>query len=104
MRKLFLLLIVIASIAKQSQAQNHKTDLQEMNLKGKVKSLKESTYQATDKGGKVQKEKIYVSYDYVFNEQGYKIEKNEYNTNGSLDNKCTYLYNDKGNNIEVNMY
>lgn len=68
-----------------------------MNLKGKIKSLKEIRYDAVEKGGKAQKGEIIMYDTYVFNNEGYLIEENAYDLDGSLDDKSTYKDDDTGN-------
>ena len=90
-----------------------KNDLTEENLKGKVKSITENTYEAVDKFGQIEKGNILVDSSAVYtddghfkiyNEKGNKIEENYYNSNGRLYSKTTYKYDEKGNNIEDNFY
>jgi len=90
-----------------------KNDLTEENLKGKVKSITENTYEAVDKFGQIEKGDVLVDSSAVYtddghfkiyNEKGNKIEENYYNSNGSLIYKNTYKYDEKGNNIEKNNY
>lgn len=84
-----------------------KNDLQRMNLKGKVKSVRQIPYRAVEKFGEVQKGAVEPFGDnmfWLFNEQGNKIEENRYKSDGSLNWKSTYKYDDKGNQIEENSY
>ena len=90
-----------------------KNDLTEENLKGKVKSITENTYEAVNKFGQIEKGDILVDSSAVYtddghfkiyNEKGNKIEENYYNSNGSLIYKNTYKYDEKGNMIEDNFY
>src|SRR3990172_4528225 len=79
-----------------------KNDLSEMNLSGKVKSLKAFTYEAVEKFGEVTKGERdeRVTTHHIFNGQGNKIEENLYKADGSLEEKLTYQYDSKGNKIE----
>ena len=90
-----------------------KNDLTEENLKGKVKSITENTYEAVDKFGQIEKGDVLVDSSAVYtddghfkiyNEKGNKIEENYYNSNGRLYSKTTYKYDEKGNMIEDNFY
>ena len=90
-----------------------KNDLTEENLKGKVKSITENTYEAVNKFGQIEKGDILVDSSAVYtddghfkiyNEKGNKIEENYYNSNGRLYSKTTYKYDEKGNMIEDNFY
>lgn len=75
-----------------------------MKLYGKVKTLKQIQYDVVEKFGKITKEKINSSYfdNYYsfFNKEGYLIEENFYNSDGSLNQKYNYKYDNKGNKIE----
>ena len=88
-------------------------DLTKKKLKGKVKSIKETTYQAVEKFGQIEKGDVLVDSSAVYtddghfkiyNEKGNKIEENYYNSNGRLYSKTTYKYDEKGNMIEDNFY
>ena len=90
-----------------------KNDLTEENLKGKVKSITENTYEAVEKFGQIEKGDVLVDSSAVYtddghfkiyNEKGNKIEENYYNSNGRLYSKTTYKYDEKGNMIEDNFY
>ena len=90
-----------------------KNDLTEENLKGKVKSITENTYEAVNKFGQIEKGDILVDSSAVYtddghfkiyNEKGNKIEKNVYDSNGRFHYKYTYKYDEKGNKIEENWY
>jgi hypothetical protein len=79
----------------------NKTDLQELKLNGKVKSIRETSYLAITKEGTVQKGKIkreepYWSRDFyiVLNADGNKTERTEFNSNGSFYFKMGYEYID----------
>jgi hypothetical protein len=79
----------------------------EMNLKGRVKQLKEINYALLSEGdlnGPFKKQGVKNSSVYIFNEKGYRTEWNNYNSDGTLYGKTTYKYNDQGNVIEVAMY
>lgn len=108
-RKMRILLLMICATLMISRGYNEKkTDLQEANLKGRVKSVREIPYDAVEKFGKVEKGSMRgFSYDnaYVlYNEQGNIVERNGYNADGSLEYKLTYQYDNKGNIVEENWY
>lgn len=114
MKKIILLtaLITASFILFSCSGQNNnkiKNDLTELKLKGKVKTLKETKYIAVDKFGEIQKGDMVdevPKYICSFNEIGKKTEESQYNSDGSLliSGRWIYKYDDKMNNIEINMY
>jgi hypothetical protein len=130
MKKIITTLICVSAIAAGAWAQSaKKTDVEEGGLKGKVKSVKETYYEAINKFGEVIKGKerypptltrydvkgnktewngynsdgsFSYKYTYKYDAKGNTIEKIEYNSAGSL--KSTWEYDNKGNNIEYNEY
>ena len=99
MKKIILAILSVLRLVSCKQSEK-KNDLTEENLKGKVKSIKETPYEAVDKFGQI--EKGNVLYDdgtsfTIYNEKGNIIEENHYDSNGRLDSKYTYEY-DKNNN------
>ena len=112
MEKIILVILSVLCLVSCNQSEK-KNDLTEENLKGKVKSITENTYEAVDKFGQIEKGDVLVDSSAVYtddgrfkiyNEKGNKIEENYYNSNGSLIYKTTYKYDEKGNNIEKNNY
>ena len=112
MEKIILVILSVLCLVSCNQSEK-KNDLTEENLKGKVKSITENTYEAVDKFGQIEKGDILVDSSAVYtddghfkiyNEKGNKIEENYYNSNGSLIYKNTYKYDEKGNIIEENHY
>ena len=109
MEKIILVILSVLCLVSCNQSEK-KNDLTEENLKGKVKSIKETTYKAIEKFGQI--EKGDVLYDVfndpfitiIYNEKGDRIEENHYNSDGSLDYKVTYKYDENGNKIEGNIY
>ena len=110
MKKIILATLSVLCLVSCNQSEK-KNDLTEENLKGKVKSITENTYEAVDKFGQIEKGDVLVDSSAVYtddghfkiyNEKGNKIEENYYNSNGSLIYKNTYKYDEKGNNIEKN--
>jgi len=82
-------------------AQHQKTDLDEMQVKGKVKTVTETEYRAAKKFGELQKEAMKDSIIYTFNSFGNILEKDLYvsqreNATAILITKDTYQYNEKG--------
>ena len=112
MEKIILVILSVLCLVSCNQSEK-KNDLTEENLKGKVKSITENTYEAVDKFGQIEKGDVLVDSSAVYtddgrfkiyNEKGNKIEENYYNSNGSLIYKNTYKYDEKGNKIEENYY
>ena len=112
MKKIILATLSVLYLVSYGQSKK-KNDLTEENLKGKVKSIKETTYEAVDKFGQIEKGNVFYDrfsllfnspFTIIYNEKGNKIEKNYYNSDGSLKSKTTYKYDKKGNNIEENTY
>ncbi len=77
-----------------------------VNLKGRVKSVTQFTYQAVDKLGKIEKgeKKSFDNFKVKYTSNGYLIKIELYKPNGSLEKKRTYKYDSKGNQIEKKMY
>jgi hypothetical protein len=79
-----------------------KNDLSEMNLKGKVKTIKETSFNATDKFGVITKgsrsEKSNSKYDTytIFNNKGNIVEENIYRSVDYLCYKIIYNYDNYG--------
>lgn len=80
------------------------TDLKILNFLGKVKSVKESSYKAIEKFGKIEKGKLTHSfqsnYFKKFNEQGNITYEELYDEDGNIDSKKTYKYDVNNNIIE----
>ena len=107
MKKIILATLSVLSLVSYGQLEKKsekKNDLTEENLKGKVKSIKETTYKAVDKFGQIEKGDVLNNYFNIYNEKGNKIEDNFYDSDGNLSSKDTYEYDEKGNKIEKNVY
>jgi|SRR5690554_1154702 len=86
-----------------------KNDLTTENLKGKVKSIKETPYKAIEKFGEVTKGDVYVDYfsniKYaMYNENGNITEMRKYDSPEKTLDKYVYNYDKKGNLIKENKY
>ena len=103
MKKIILAILSVLYLVSYGQLEK-KNDLTEENLKGKVKSIKETTYKAVDKFGQIKKGNVLNNYFTIYNKKGNTIEGNEYYSDGSLNYKTTYKYDEKGNKIEKNTY
>ena len=107
MKKIILVILSVLCLVSYGQLEKKsekKNDLTEENLKGKVKSIKETTYKAVDKFGQIEKGDVLNNYFNIYNEKGNKIEDNSYDSDGRLHSKYTYKYDEKGNMIEENWY
>ena len=107
MKKIILAILSVLRLVSCKQSEK-KNDLTEENLKGKVKSIKETPYEAVDKFGQIEKGNVLYD-DFIFpftiyDEKGNKIEEYHYDEDGNLSSKDTYEYDEKGNNIERNWY
>lgn len=101
------ILIITIFISGCSQNDNVENCQNEMNVFGKVKSLKESYFKAYLNFGKITKgEKSDYGRDvlFLFNEKGKIVEKNEYFKDESLLFKWLYKYNKKGFLIEQDIF
>ena len=103
MKKIILATLSVLCLVSCNQSEKT-NDLTEENLKGKVKSITENTYEAVEKFGQIEKDITISSYFHIYNEKGNKIEENRYNSDGRLDYKSTDKYDEKGNKIEINYY
>ena len=131
MKKIILAILSVLRLVSCKQSEK-KNDLTKENLKGKVKSIKETTYEAVEKFGQIEKgdvlydrdfsftiydkngnkieknyyfsDGLYSKYTYKYDKKGNTIEINNYNSNGSIHEKYTFKYDEKGNNIEQNNY
>src|SRR5262245_2508436 len=94
--------IVTAAVSGFAYSQpTGKTTLQELKLKGNVKSVSETSYKAVTKSGVIQKGKRKREggdnerdFHTVFNTHGNQAEKILYNTDSSVFRKVTYQYDD----------
>ncbi|MDP4265751.1 MAG: hypothetical protein Q8941_24750 [Bacteroidota bacterium] len=93
-------LLCNVTVAGQIQQYN----LKEMNLKGRVRTIRESSYKAVEKAGAVQKDESTGSVTVIdFNERGNMIVKKWLNTDGSIDRKDTCRYDNTGHMIEMDL-
>lgn len=94
-------LLTLANCGNSSKIGN---DLKELKLNGRIKSIKESSFEAVEKFGEISKGNIVSSEYLLFNREGNKTEENSYKPDRSLNSRSTYEYDDKGNQIKVNSY
>lgn len=85
-------------------------DLKEMNLKGNVKSVRQTTYKAVkigdnvEKGGRKLERKSDLDFFILFNANGNKSEQYLFKADSSLDRKLIYQYDDKGSTTQEDRY
>lgn len=79
------------------------TDLEKQGFKGKVKSIKSTTYKAMEKFGEIQKGEEVDKLLSIFNEMG-NFNERIYSKNGKIDSKQTYIYNNQRNIIDKKEY
>ena len=87
-------------------AQKPKNDLELLDFKGKVKSVKEVYFVAKDSFGiAVKSEKKYNKFTIKnFNNKGYFTEEETYKSGNKLKNKVIITFDKKGNKTEINQY
>lgn len=99
--------LILINISCESEKEKKLSDIERMELKGNIKSIKCITYNVKEKFGELVKEKItydkYENYEIIFNDKGNQIENNSI-PYGELESKTTYEYDDKGNLKETNEY
>lgn len=110
MKKLYLLFIVMSVLASCGNGGGSLTskDLEANQLKGNVKSVKVSTYEAVENFGKIKKGKlILASYETIditeFDELGNISVITNYNKNGEFEGKSIFSYKD-GHKDNISSY
>ncbi len=101
----FLFLVISSVIFMYSCSEKHehaKNDLALMELKGRVRTLTEITYNGVDHLGKIQKGEMQSKRTYSFNEDGNIVEDGYFDSYLNLWNKSTFKYDDKGRLVERN--
>jgi hypothetical protein len=100
----FALLCFFLCVAHTAFAQQPKTDLQRINLKGKIKSIKASQYKAKDVFGTPAKDGLEEYSITTYNRAGNINEENFYKANGALYAKKVHKYNEKGLRTDLSHY
>lgn len=100
------LALIISLILIGCNNQIKKNDWIKDNLKGRIESYSEFSYEAIERFGKIEKIKNNWKNNIQkkYNEKGNVIELNNYKSEGSLSSMYSYKYNDKENIIELNIY
>jgi len=75
--------------------QNTGNDLAELNIAGKLKTLKESRHNATENMGHIQKKELNLTHVILFNLKGNISEESYYFSNGALFYRLAFFYNKK---------
>lgn len=127
--KISIILILMILISSYSYIKKENNDLSEFNLKGKVKSVREFTYENIDNLEDIQKNKpsgkfvvfynikgnltkrysyhsdgrLVVNNIYKYDNEGFLIERIIF-TLGEMDFRYTFKYDEKGNKIEMTCY
>lgn len=106
----YLLIPIICFLINISCVTDNKTklsDIEKLDLKGNIKSIKSIQYLANEKFGEIVKEKVtwdkYANYNILFNKAGNQIEYSEYSYD-NLEAKTIFKYDEKGNITEQNEY
>ena len=117
-----IIFILVTCFTMAGYSQEIRSHLTKLNLKGKIKSVKETQYKVIEKFGETIKVKSRFftwmfnekgnimeekenNFKYKYDEKGNLMEKDRYSSDGSfLDYKHTYTYDEKGNMIEENGY
>ncbi len=100
-----ILTLIIFLSACGGRGKEKETHVKILGLKGRVKSVKYSSYDAELKFGEIKKGARSSSGQdnryYYFNEEGVKVEEGEYDLNGQIQRKRLYRYNESGKLIET---
>ena len=79
-----------------------KTDLQEMNIKGEVSSLREVSYSAVDKFGTITRDQFVSDEYHAFNEDGFITERIKYLADGTIEYRQSFKRDEKMKKLEMN--
>lgn len=107
---IFIVLLLCVGCSDQKKTKiNKETDLEKMNLNGKLQSIQSTSYKAIKKFGEIVPGKVdglFTQFYYiVFNKDGNIVEKNTtFESDGFYDFKKTIEYNNKGRKIKHNYY
>jgi hypothetical protein len=108
MKKLFFVLISLSLIGCSIQEQTKKNSLTHDKIKGNVEFIEEATYDAIEKFGKIEKGNLSLTsvvVSKIYNEKGNNIEENVFNSyNGNLFYKSIINYDEKGCEIGNNRF
>ena len=86
------------------QLYGQNSDLKRLSLNGNVKIIRERSYQAVEKDGKVEKGELEFSYYNSFNKEGNKVDDIRYTPEGTPDKKYVYSYDTLGRRTEQDQF
>ena len=101
MKKLLLLLLCVPLMFSCGENEN---SLTRANIKGNVKEIIETTFDAKEDFGEPQKENLRRKYKYQYDEDGNITEETYYNADGDLLRKQKCQYDEDGNITEETDY
>ncbi len=103
--RIITLLSILILVSDCSNAPKKNNDLKEMNLFGKVKSIREISYEAIVEASKIKKGKrlSFLNHDkfILFNKSGNKIQQIDYYLDLNFSEKRIHKYDKKGNISEI---
>lgn len=100
MNKFLSLILYVSMIYACSNKIKVDNSLSKQNLRGKVKHIRASVYDATYKFGEAQKDKVLEKYSNEYNEDGYLLEFKSYRPDGILKSSSKFKYDNLGNETE----
>ena len=77
-------------------AEKEKTDVEKAGYKGRVKSVKVSSFDIEQIDGKLVRTRLFENIS-KYDEKGNKTESVSYDATGKISRKSTYKYDEKGN-------
>lgn len=99
------------NIVERSRIENRDNDLKQYKLQGRVKSFKETSYEAIEHFGEIKKGKrkrlfplTENDFQNLYNEDGNLIAENSYDLDGNLTSKAIYKYDKNNKKAECNVY
>ncbi len=104
---IFLLIVslnLLLSCSNEKPESKVKNDLDKVGLKGKIKTLNETEYQASDKFGDIQKGNIQYKFITIYNESGNTLEWRMYDSDGNQYSKVIYEYDNNRKIIEKKQF
>ena len=105
MQKLIFIILVCFLHCGHIAAQTLKFCWKEMNLKGRVKEISETSYKTVDNNGRIEKGAKTGSTTLIFfNGNGNMISKKWFDSDGTLSRIDTCKYDDNGHLVEMNWY
>jgi antitoxin component YwqK of YwqJK toxin-antitoxin module len=103
MKKLLLILLCLPLLFGCG-GEKKENDLTEYNIKGKIKDIIETRYDAKEAFGDLEKGDLVAKEKYKYDEDGNETEWTSYNSDGELEGKYKYKYDEDGNQTELTSY